>query len=131
MVKTDTITESTIKMLVDRFYEKVRRDKTLGPVFDAVIGHGDAAWIPHLEKMYCFWSAVMLTSGRYHGNPLQKHKDMPPFNEALFDTWLALFEETVHEIHTGAAALDYIEKSQRIAKSLKLALYYDPRKATA
>ncbi len=124
----DVITEESIKELVDRFYTKVRADAELGPVFGGAIGENDQDWEPHLERMYAFWSSVMLTSGRYHGNPMQKHKDLPHFDESLFDTWLALFAETAHEIHDAVIAERYIGRSQSIAESLKLGLYYKPER---
>lgn len=125
-MKEDVITEATIKRLVDDFYLKVRRDAQLGPVFEAAIGKSDTEWGPHLEKMYAFWSSIMLTSGRYHGNPLKKHKDLPAFDIRLFDRWLELFAQTAHEVHTPDIASTYIGKSLRIAESLKLGLYYKP-----
>ena len=76
-MSNDVITEDSIKDLVDRFYAKVRNDSRLGPVFNTAIGENDQDWESHLERMYAFWSSVMLTSGRYHGNPMQKHKDLP------------------------------------------------------
>ena len=121
---TDVITEDSIKYLVDRFYQKIRNNKDLGPIFETAIGKDDQDWQPHLERMYTFWSSIMLTSGRYHGNPLQKHKELSQFDEALFDTWLSLFAETAHEIHDTPLAERYIDRSTRIAERLKLGLYY-------
>lgn len=117
------ITEETIRRLVDEFYAKIRADARLGPIFDQAIGNSLEAWKPHLRKMYDFWSSIMLASGRYHGNPFQKHLMLPPFDSVLFDRWLALFEETAREIHTQDAADRYVEKSRRIAESLKFGLY--------
>lgn len=125
---SEVITEESIKNLVDRFYAKVRSDTELGPIFKSTIGENDQDWKPHLRRMYAFWSSVMLTSGRYHGNPMQKHKDLPHFDESLFDTWLALFAETAHEVHNTAIAQRYIDRSKRIAESLKLGLYYKPER---
>jgi truncated hemoglobin YjbI len=56
------LTEASIVRLVDAFYAKVRRDPQLGPVFDRAIGAD--SWPAHLDKMYGFWSSVMLTTGR-------------------------------------------------------------------
>ena len=119
-MRTTEITENSIKILIDCFYKKVRADKSLGPIFIKAIGEKDEYWAPHLERMYAFWSSVMLASGRYDGNPLKKHKDLPRFDEKLFDTWLALFIETVHEIHDDTIANQYIEKSKLIAQSLRM-----------
>lgn len=120
------VTENSIKKLVYDFYRKVRADVELAPVFDNVIGVTDEEWEEHLDKMVDFWSSVMLTTGKYHGNPLQKHRDIPSFDIKLFDRWLELFVETVKEIHSGPAEDEYIEKSRRIAESLKLGIYYRP-----
>ena len=119
----DEITEQTIRALVDRFYVKVRQDKDLGPIFDAAIGSSDDDWRPHLEHMYAFWSSIMLTSGRYHGNPMIKHRRLPSFDISLFDRWLELFAETAGEIHTASVTEKYMARSQRIAASLKMGMY--------
>lgn len=72
----DTISEGTIRALVDCFYLRVRRDLTLGPIFaDAIAAD---AWPAHLQKMYAFWSSVMLTSGRYKGDPVGTPQDCWP-----------------------------------------------------
>ena len=118
-----TISEESIKRLVDAFYARVRRDPALSPVFAAAIGESEDQWGPHLEKMYAFWSSVMLTSGRYHGNPFKAHKDLPAFDEKLFDRWLELFAQTARELHTPDMAARFIEKSTMIAQSLKYGLY--------
>ena len=125
-MKESIITDETINRLVHDFYTKVRADKDLGPIFAHAIGDDDAQWEPHLQRMVDFWSSIMLTSGRYHGNPFQKHKDLPPFDISLFDRWLELFAETAGEFYNQENADRFIEKSIRIAESLKLGLYYKP-----
>lgn len=120
----DQITEGTIKNLINSFYLKVRNDKELGPIFTQAIGESDAQWEPHLHHMYDFWSSIMLASGRYQGNPMQKHRNLPAFDPSLFNRWLELFEQTVYEKHTDEIAEKYITISRRIAESLKLGLYF-------
>ena len=83
------ITEPLIERLVREFYEKVRTDAVLAPIFEARIQD----WEPHLERMFAFWSSVALMSGRYHGTPMAKHMPLP-VDADHFDRWLALFEET-------------------------------------
>ncbi len=123
MEKLSTITEESIKLLVDRFYNKVRSNKELAPLFENEIGVSDSDWLPHLKKMYDFWSSVMLTSGRYHGNPMKKHKDLPEFDIKMFDRWLELFAETASEVHTPDIAGIYMAKAERIAGNLKFNIY--------
>jgi hemoglobin len=121
--KLDHVSEDGIKLLVDGFYAKVRRDPELAPIFLRAIP-GD--WGPHLNKMYAFWSSVMLTTGRYKGNPVVKHMAVPNIKPALFERWLALFNETSTELFDDAVSAEFQAKAARIAESLQLALFYRP-----
>jgi hemoglobin len=114
------ITECSIRLLVDAFYVKVRADSALEPIFARAIP-GD--WEPHLEKMAAFWSSVMLTSGRYKGNPVLKHLALPCMTPELFTRWLALFDATCRELFDANIAAAFRGKAERIAESLKLALF--------
>lgn len=116
------LTEEAIGRLVDTFYGKVRRDPELGPVFERAI----TDWAPHLDTMRRFWSSVMLTSGRYKGNPVAAHKRVDGIEMRLFARWLALFDETCRELFDDALAAAFKEKAVRIAESLQLALFYRP-----
>jgi hemoglobin len=49
------IDEEMIRNLVHSFYERVRSDAVLGPIFAARIKD----WDPHLERMCAFWSSVI------------------------------------------------------------------------
>jgi hemoglobin len=117
----EIVTEEAIRRLVDAFYARVRVDPELGPVFARAIP-GD--WQPHLNTMYAFWSSVMLTSGRYRGNPVAKHLAVEGITMELFERWLALFNETCGELFDERLAREFGAKAERIAESLKLALFY-------
>lgn len=123
--KIDNISEESIKLLVDNFYYKVRQEKELKSIFEDKIGTAPEAWAPHLQHMYDFWSSIMISSGKYSGNPMRKHKDLPPFDQRKFDIWLKLFAQTANEIFTAEVANKFIEKSQLIARSLRYGLYPD------
>ncbi len=124
--KENQISEASIKRIVDNFYDKIRQDTQLKPIFEQAIGTSTEAWQPHLEKMYAFWSATMLNSGHYRGNPMQKHKALPKFDTNLFDRWLVLFEETARSLHTEDIVEQYKAKSHLIARSLQLGLECEP-----
>lgn len=109
------IDEVMIKTLVHRFYDAVRADEVLGPVFAAKI----TDWGPHLERMCEFWSSVALMSGRYHGQPMQKHIPLP-IHADHFDRWLGLFEVTAKEVCPPAAVTHFMDRANRIAESLEL-----------
>ena len=109
------IDDSMIEVLVRRFYDKVRADALIGPVFEARIRD----WEPHLMQMRDFWSSVALMTGRYHGTPMAKHLPLP-IDAEHFDRWLALFEETAREVCPAKAADHFIERARRIAESLEI-----------
>ena len=111
------IDEAMIARLVDGFYERVRADPLIGPVFNARIED----WAPHLEQMRLFWSSVALMSGAYHGRPMPKHLPLP-VDARHFDRWLELFEATARELCPPVAANHFIERARRIAESLELGI---------
>ena len=111
------VDEAMIEVLVLRFYQKVRADALLGPVFETRIRD----WEPHLQRMCAFWSSVALMTGRYHGTPMTKHLPLPVDAEH-FDRWLALFEETAREIGPTKAADHVVERARRIAESLEIGI---------
>lgn len=111
------ITEAMIEELVARFYAKVRGDAVLGPVFAEKIQD----WAPHLKRMCEFWSSVALLSGRYHGQPMQKHLTLP-IDEAHFARWLGLFQETLDECCPPAARVHFMDRARRIAESFRLGI---------
>jgi len=113
------IDEPMIERLVHRFYERVRADPLIGPVFAARI----ADWGPHLERMCAFWSSVALMTGRYHGQPMAVHARLPVGAEH-FERWLMLFRETAAAECPPAAATHFVERAERIAESLQLGIAF-------
>ncbi len=103
--------------LVHRFYARVRADAVLAPIFEARIKD----WGPHLERMVDFWSSVALMTGRYHGAPMPAHATLP-VTWAHFDRWLLLFRETAGQVCPPAGAAHVIERAERIARSLHMAV---------
>jgi len=117
-IRTRTgIDEEMIANLVQTFYDRVRDDTLIGPVFEERVSD----WKSHLQQMCQFWSSVALMSGVYHGQPMPKHLPLP-VDARHFDRWLSLFAETAHELCPPAAAEHFIERAHRIAQSLELGI---------
>lgn len=113
------ISAEEISNLVDRFYEKVRLDPEIGPVFNEAVED----WPTHLSLLKDFWSTVLFTEHRYKGNPLSTHLKLqlePPH----FRRWLTLFAETAQQVMPPEHAAIVIAKSQRIAENFKMAIAY-------
>jgi hemoglobin len=115
------VTEADIARVVDLFYARVRRDPVLGPLFDQAVDD----WPDHLVKLRAFWSSVMLTTGRYKGSPMAAHlRHAAAIQPAMFDRWLELWRQTAREQLAGGDAEAVIARAERIAESLKLALFF-------
>lgn len=124
MTRLDHVSDESIALLVDRFYGKIRADGRLGPIFEGVI-KGDG-WSRHLATMRAFWSSVMLTSGRYKGNPMLAHMRLDGVRPDDFEHWLVLFQETCSELFVDEIAAVFREKAGRIAQSLQIGMFYRP-----
>lgn len=134
MEKAGQIDEVVLGQLIPLFYQRVRDDAELGPIFNDAIDD----WPEHLDKLVAFWSSVMLTTGRYKGNPVMAHlKHKERLTPALFDRWLALWSEATAEVMSPEIAAMLQSKAARIAESLQLALFFKldphsrPRRAAA
>lgn len=115
------VTEAQLEKLIPHFYGIVRTDPLIGPVFNDAIGD----WPEHLEKLVAFWSSVMLTSGRYKGNPMAAHmKHDALITPEMFDRWLALWAKATAEIVPPELAHALQAKAARIAESLSLGLFF-------
>ncbi len=122
------IDDGYISILVDTFYEKIRLDKNIGPIFENTI---DDNWDVHLARMKDFWASVVLNAGRYNGRPVPKHQKLneehPAVQPAHFKIWLSLFHETLEETAPTSGAVPYfMERAERIAQSLQLAMFGVP-----
>ena len=71
--------------------------------------------------MVAFWSSVALMTGAYHGRPVPAHLGLP-VRWDHFERWLSLFRETAHDTYSPAGAAHVIERAERIARSLNLAV---------
>lgn len=112
-----------ISDLVDRFYERIRGDEVLGPIF----GRHISDWRPHLDRMKAFWRSILHNSAEFSGNPMQRHMAVHDAGAALgepeFARWLQLFYATCNDLaaERGVAAEEARQVSERarmIADSL-------------
>ena len=115
--KNEILELEDIKLLVDSFYSKVRRNDLLSPVFQEKIS--DDQWPVHLDKMYRFWQTLLLEEHTYKGNPLMHHLQLP-ITQEHFSEWLRLFHETIHQHFTGEKADEAIMRAENIARVFQI-----------
>jgi hemoglobin len=113
------LTTESIATLVHEFYEGVRADPELGPVFEAAIED----WEPHLARMVEFWSTTMLGTKSFQGNVYGKHMALPGVQPAHFERWVALFQATVDRLFEPAVAQEFRTVASRIAQSLQYGFF--------
>ena len=110
--KKDILSLEDVKLLVDTFYDKVRKDELIGPIFDERI---QDRWPQHLAKMYTFWQTVLLGEHTYYGSPFPPHAQLP-VEKIHFERWLRLFSETLAELFTGEVAQEAIWRANKMAE---------------
>lgn len=109
-----------IQTFVNRFYQKVKTDPLLSPVFAAKIP--DATWPAHLQRMYAFWNAILFAEKGFDGNPMQKHLALP-IEEKHFSQWLLLFTATIDESFYGPKAEEAKGRARSIAQIMNFKIH--------
>jgi len=115
---TDILGRPEIVRLVDRFYEKVRADDMLGPIFTDI---AKVDWDTHLPKLYAFWQTVLFGDGGFRGNPMGAHFKLAmqtSMDWSRFERWLKLFHETVDELFLGENATHIKRVADDMAKTI-------------
>lgn len=114
----DTFSEEALTLTVHSFYDKVRTDAYLSPVFDAHI----TDWTPHLARMVSFWSTVLGTEARYtrsnKGAPPQMHQAIPELEIPHFAHWLELWDATTNGVYVPELAQHIQATARRMAHVL-------------
>ncbi|MEC9249081.1 MAG: group III truncated hemoglobin [Pseudomonadota bacterium] len=118
------IDRALISDLVETFYTHIRAHPALGPIFDSQVSD----WAPHLATMKQFWGSLVFHDGQYSGRPMPAHMKLrDQVHRAHFQTWLALFDQSLQEVGASEDARDwFLERANRIANSFQLQMYYAP-----
>ena len=119
-MKTDIKDRADIIRLINSFYEKVKKDETIGYIFNDV---AKVDWDHHLPIMYDFWEGVIFQTGNYQGNPMRVHVNLnerTPLQPAHFARWKHLFIETVNELFEGDKAELARQRAVSIATMMEI-----------
>ncbi len=115
-MKHDIENRNDIELLVNTFYNKVKNNEVIGPIFSDI---ASVDWEVHLPKMYSFWATLLLGEHSFTGNPMKKHIELSKLtvmSETEFSEWLLLFTQTTDELFTGEKADEAKERATNIAK---------------
>lgn len=116
----DIMTLEDIKTLVNTFYEKVRQDTLLSPIFNERILD---RWPQHLEKMYAFWESVLLDGRTYTGSPFPAHAQLP-IDHSHFQRWMELFNITTDTLFEGEKAKEAKWRAGKMAEMFESKIEY-------
>jgi hemoglobin len=125
--RPDLAGRTDIVLLVDRFYDRVRADARLGPVFDDI---ARVDWDSHLPKLYDFWDTVLFRANTFRGNPIVAHARLipaSPMGRDLFAHWLQLFRETVEALFDGPNAEHIVRCAEDMASVIHQRIHNFPR----
>ncbi|WLI91705.1 group III truncated hemoglobin [Massilia sp. R2A-15] len=114
------LSRESITTLVHTFYDDVRADPVLSPVFNAAIGDH---WDTHLGRMVDFWCTTMLKTQQFQGNVFGKHMALAGVEPEHFQRWLLLFEATAARLFSAPLADEFILVARRIAASLQYGFF--------
>lgn len=117
-------TREDIGVLVRTFYNEVRRDSLIGPIFNSIIGN-EENWEVHLEKLTDFWQTNLLNERAYKGSPMGTHQAVDKeigntIEQTHFDRWMKIWSSTLDHNFEGDKAERAKANAQNIATFMLL-----------
>jgi len=118
----DIETREDILLLVTEFYKKVRKNETLGFIFDDIM---KIDWEYHIPILVDFWETILLDTGSYTRNAMAEHFKV---NQKIklephhFNTWLDLFDTIVDRLFKGDKATMAKKRAHSVASIIQLKL---------
>lgn len=122
MIYSD-INKESIDKLMNIFYDKIKSDNNLGPIFKSKIGESKEAWDKHKDKISNFWQGQILGEGNYRGQPMKTHIELPPFPQEFFNIWLDLFSQSLNLVFDDNCKDVFLKRAQMIANSFQNMIY--------
>lgn len=104
--------------VVTTFYQRVRKDATLAPIFAERIEN----WSEHEEKITRFWANALLFERSYSGNPMRAHMDAGNVRPEHFEGWLSLFDEVLKAHISSPQREQWSALVHRIGRGLSFGL---------
>lgn len=122
--KKEIESRAEVATLVRTFYGHIRKEETLGPIFNGIIDD----WEEHLERLTDFWEMQLLHNRKYFGNPMTAHvsvdkKENNTVEMRHFGIWLNLWYKTIDENFKGQIAKNAKHKARMMSTNLFLAIF--------
>ena len=126
MNSRDINNRDDIYTLVSTFYNKVKKDDLIAPIFLGTIP--DEQWEAHLQKLTDFWQTnLFFIRNTKETQCVFIKKSIEKFEHSIyqehFDRWLSLWYTTVDDLFEGSKANDAKERARNIASLLLIKIF--------
>ncbi|TWI83215.1 hemoglobin [Lacibacter cauensis] len=119
-MKQDIRNREDIRLLMERFYDKLLADESISYLFT------DVAKInldEHFPVLVDFWDSILFQADTYQKNAMKPHVDLhqqSPLQAHHFKTWLGYFIATVNELFEGEKAELARQRATSIATVMQI-----------
>lgn len=119
-----------VYFLVDTFYKIIRKDETLGAIFNNTISD----WPKHIDHLTDFWESNLFFKDKYRGNPARKHQVVDSkHNNSIsafhFGIWLNHWFAVLEKYFTGEKALLAKNRARNMGTHIMLKIFEARQKA--
>lgn len=114
--KRDIETRQDIKIFLKAFYERVKKDETIGIIFTEIVPMN---WEHHIPVITDFWETVLLDNPVYKNNAMEVHFKLNrifPLKKEHFTAWLNIFNHTLDEMYQG----EKVQLARKRARSIAM-----------
>lgn len=125
--KFDHFTEENLRIFLSAFYDKVKVDPLIGPIFIERLGRTEAEWAPHMDRVVAFWASVLLKTGGYQGKLVMVHNGLAQLSMDHFRRWVQIFMATVPDYYSINPTCELMMKAQTMMRTLHTS--YEAHKA--
>ncbi len=124
MQKREIKTRADVFFLVDTFYDSIKKDMLLGPIFNGMIKD----WDVHIKHLTDFWATQLFIEKSFKGNPIEVHRKVDKFakhkiNENYFGLWLNYWIATLDEHFEGENTFILKNRARKMASFIHLDIF--------
>lgn len=125
-IKQDISSRNDIELFLKKFYEKVKKDDTIGIIFTEIIPMN---WDHHIPLITDFWETILFDNPVYKNNAMGVHYALNrifPLKKEHFDSWLMIFNDTLDEMYEGEKVLLAKKRAKSIALLMEIKMNESP-----